>query len=84
MTSSVVMTLDLSDLASDGGLSDRTLTEGARSEGAISEGMVTRLEWTDETLPPGLLMTLAVTLGVDNNEGDLGRAMFAGEICEVE
>ncbi len=42
MTSSVIMTLGLSD----GALSDR-----ARSEGAISEGMVTRSEWTDGTLP---------------------------------
>ena len=66
---------------SDGGLSDRARSEGAHSEGAISEGMVD----TDGTLPRGLLMlTLTVAVGVDNNEGDLRRGMFTGEICEVE
>jgi hypothetical protein len=41
------------------------------------EGMVTRLEWMDGTLPQGLLvLTLVVTVGIDNDEGDLGRGMF--------
>jgi hypothetical protein len=36
------------------------------------EGMVTRLEWMDGTLPQGLLvLTLVVTVGIDNDEGDL-------------
>jgi len=29
------------------------------------------------------MLTLGVTVGADNIEGDLGRAMFAGETCEV-
>lgn len=81
MTSSVIMTLGLSD----GALSDRARSEGARTDGALSEGMVSRSEWMDGTLPRGLLvLTLWVTLGVDNSEADLGREMLAGEICEVE
>ena len=79
MTSSVIMTLGLSD----SGLSERARSEGARSVGAISEGMVTRLESMEGTLPRGLVMlTLGVAVCIDNSEGDLGRGMLAGEICE--
>ena len=39
----------------------------------------------DGALPRGLLvLTLGVAVGIVNIEGDLGRGMPAGEICEIK
>ena len=53
------------------------------SDGGLSDGMVIKSEWI---LPRGLVMlTLTSKLaGVGSNEGDLGRGMRAGKICEIE
>jgi hypothetical protein len=69
--SSVMMTLGLSD----SGLSD----------GTLSDGMVLKSERIDG-VPPGPprgLVMLTITVGIDNNEGDLGRGICAGEICGI-
>lgn len=64
--SSVMMTLGLSDA----GLSD----------GALSDGIVLKSERIDGVLPRGLVV-LTIAVGIDNNEGDLGRGVCAGKIC---
>lgn len=52
--------------------------------GALSDGMVTRSEWMDGVLPRGLVMlTLGGADGVDSNEGEPGRGIPRGEICQV-
>ena len=62
-----MMTLGLSD----GGLSDD-----------LSDGIVIKSEWTEGTLPRGLvILTLRLAAGVDSNEGDLGGCTCTGEIC---
>ena len=66
--SSVMMTLGLSD----SGLSD----------GALSDGMVLKSERIDGVPPRGLVM-LTIAVGIDNNGGDLGRGICAGEICGI-
>ena len=39
----------------------------------------------DGALPRGLLvLTLGVAVGIVNMEGDLGRGMLAGDICEIK
>jgi hypothetical protein len=65
--SSVMMTVGLSDGVS---VDDR------------SDGMVSNSEQIDGVLPRGLVM-LTVAVGIDNNEGDLGRGICAGEICGI-
>ena len=66
--SSVMMTLGLSD----SGLSD----------GALSHGMVLKSERIDGVPPRGLVM-LTIAVGIDNNEGDLGKGICASEICGI-
>jgi hypothetical protein len=65
--SSVIMTVGLSDGVS---VDDR------------SDGMVSSSERIDGVLPRGLVM-LTIAVGIDNNDGDLGRGICAGEICET-
>jgi hypothetical protein len=65
--SSVMMTVGLSDGVS---VDDN------------SDGMVSNSERIDGVLPRGLVM-LTIAVGIDNNEGDLGRGICAGEICGI-
>ena len=41
--------------------------------------MVIKSEWIDGALPRGLVM-LIIAVGIDNNEGDLGRGICVGKI----
>ena len=65
--SSVMMTVGLSDGVS---VDDR------------SDGMVSNSERMDGVLPRGLVM-LTIAVGIDNKDGDLGKGICAGEICET-
>lgn len=54
------------------------------SDSDLSDGMVIKSEWIDGILPRGLVrLTLGLAVGVDSNEGDLGRGIRAGEICRA-
>lgn len=48
----------------------------------VSDGMVIKSERIDGVLPRGLVM-LTIAVGIDTNEGDLGRGICAGEICRI-
>ena len=47
-----------------------------------SDGMVNSLEWMDGVLPRELVM-LTIAVGIDNEDGGLGRGICASEICET-
>ena len=51
-------------------------------DGALSDGMVLKSEWIDWVPPRGLVMP-TIAVGIDNNEGDLGRGICAGQICGI-